>query len=160
MITDDFGYFMLFIIFILLLHLIYTVSGLWDNYPLTIRLPKRKRFTIKVSPIYKLKKQEEYNTDYVMIEKWELGWVDKVYLLCVLFPYPLMFKIWKYNYIDSVKACDDNDDIMKITEDLETIFERKWIINNAKWEESLRIDKEKEDKFNSLNKVFDENYEK
>ena len=159
MIADAFGYFMLFIIFILILHVVYMVCGLWDNYPITIRLPKRKRFTIKVSPIYKLKKQE-YDSDYVLIEKWELGWVDKVYLLCVLFPYPLMFKIWKYNHVGNVCVGKDNSCIMEITEDLETIFERKWIINNAEWEESRRKDKEKEDKFNSLNKVFNENYEK
>jgi hypothetical protein len=133
---------------------------LWYKIKINIQLPKPKRYSSKVAPIYQL----EYSRweEMMVIHKWDLDYVSndnlQIFLPFVCF-YPIIIKFWKYRLIDTVTVCDV-DNVINLPDDLGKLYEDKWAITNEKWLNEERVRKEKRNKIDSLNKVFNENFEK
>lgn len=141
------------------IHMMLHVFNVWDKIAIEIKLPKRKRYKTKVTPIYQLE-ESDYTTGGYYIRKWELDYMDEfgLQMLMVFIPYPIKLLRYKYttkNYI----YLGDKTNVLEITEDLGDMFERLWAIEHAKEIEDNRIRKEYQDNLNRINKVFNENYE-
>ncbi len=139
------------------IHVILHAIGVWDKMAIEIKLPKRKRYKTKVTPIYQLEESDLSGGYY--IRKWELDYDDEfgLQMLMVFIPYPI--KLLRYKYITNKYVYLREIKIEEITEDLGNMFERLWAIENAKEIEEERIRKEYKDNLDRINKVFNENYE-
>lgn len=139
------------------IHVILHSVGVWDKMAIEIKLPKRKRYKTKVTPIYQLEESDLSGGYY--IRKWELDYEDEfgLQMLMVFIPYPI--KLLRYKYITNKYVYLGEIKIEEITEDLGDMFERLWAIENAKEIEEERIRKEYKDNLDRINKVFNENYE-
>lgn len=141
------------------IHMTLHIFNLWDKLVIEIKLPKRKRYKTKVTPIYQLEKSDLSGGYH--IRKWELDYDDEfgLQMLMVFVPYPI--KLLRYKYITNKYIyLGDQTKVSEITEDLGDMFERLWSIENAKEIEEKRIRKEYQDNLDRINKVFNENYEK
>lgn len=142
-----------------IIHVILHFCDVWDKISIEIKLPKRKRFTTKVDPIYQLE-ESDFGGGYI-IRKWELGYDDSfgLQMLMMFIPYPI--KLLKYQYVTTTHVwLPDETKIKEITEDIGVMFERIWAINNKEKLEKERIVKEHQDNLGRINKVFNENFEK
>lgn len=140
-------------------HMMLHIFNVWDKMAIEIKLPKRKRYKTKVTPIYQLEESDLSGGYY--IRKWELDYEDEfgLQMLMVFIPYPI--KLLRYKYITNKYVyLGEKTKVSEITEDLGDMFERLWAIENAKEIEEKRIRDEYKDNLNRINKVFNENYEK
>jgi hypothetical protein len=139
------------------IHVILHCIGVWDKMAIEIKLPKRKRYKTKVTPIYQLEESDLSGGYY--IRKWELGYDDEfgLQMLMVFIPYPI--KLLRYKYLTNEYVYLGKIKIEEITEDLGDMFERLWAIENVKEIEEKRILKEYQDNLDRINKVFNENFE-
>jgi len=153
--------FVLYVLCSIVINLTLMSKDLWDTVNLTINLPKPKRYSIKVSPIYKLALTEYLESGFE-IQKWDLDYVTKESLqfwLIFLMPYPLEIKFWKYRKIETI-FIGGEETVREMKGSLEELFESVWAIKNATLIEEERIRKEKWDKIRTLNEVFNANFEK
>ena len=140
------------------IHVILHSVGVWDKMAIEIKLPKRKRYKTKVTPIYQLEESDLSGGYYII--KWELSYEDDfgLQMLMVFIPYPI--KLLRYKYVVVGTTSLGNIKIKEITEDIGVTFERLWAIANAKEIEEKRIRDEYKNNLDRINKVFNENYEK
>jgi hypothetical protein len=132
-------------------------KSLRDYISINIKLPKRERFLTKVDPIYELK-----NSDWQgwCIVKWELDYTDNntgLQLLMLLLFYPI--NLHRYKYVAKGVISLGNKNYTDIDVSLKEYYEAQWFIENAEELEKAARRKELKDKRESLNKVFNENYE-
>lgn len=140
------------------IHMMLHSTGVWDKIVLEIKLPKRKRYKTKVTPIYELC-ESDFSIGY-FIRKWELDYQDEfgLQMLMIFIPYPI--KLLRYKYVSNEYVdLGEKTKISEITEDIGEIFERLWAIENAKEIEERRVKKEYKENMNRINKVFNENFE-
>ena len=139
-------------------HMLLHTAGVWDKMALEIKLPKRKRYKTKVTPIYQLEESDLSGGYYII--KWELSYEDDfgLQMLMVFIPYPI--KLLRYKYVVAGTVSLGNIKIEEITEDIGITFERLWWVGHAKEIEEKRIRDEYKANLNRINKVFNENYEK
>jgi len=159
-----FGGIILFVIFLwvcvsLVVHLFLLMFDLFDSVRIKFKIPKSKKYLIKVDPIYEL--VHDHYDEHYSVRKWSLSYEmneNFPVLNAIIFPWPIEPQIFKYHIEGSYYLCDMNK-LDEITEDLETLYNRfhqKWL---DKEEKDKQIRDAKENKIKELNKIFDENYE-
>lgn len=138
-------------------HLMLQHFDWYDRIAINIKLPKRKRFKTKATPIYQLEKSDLSGSYF--IRKWELDYAGEfgLQLLMIFIPYPI--NLFRYKYVMTGYVDLDGINIKDITEDIGDMFERLWAIENAAEIELERKRKEYQDNLDRINKVFNENFE-
>ena len=146
----------------MILHLFYLLFNIRDKYSITIRLPKSKKYKNKVDPIYELSFCTITLRDDVFINKWVLNYINintfVQFILCLFIPYPINLLKFGYYMEDSVYICKTNE-ILKLGDDLKTIYENEIEKILKKQEIENKKRNEFKNKFETLNKTFNENYE-
>jgi hypothetical protein len=136
------------------------LTGLWEKIYFTIQLPRSKKYETKVDPIYELRESDW--DDNVYIYKWSLmyrqneSWL--MLLILIIIPYPIILEKFGYFVEDCLYICEKKN-VIELGNDLKTIYENKM----EKINQEEKIKKEKKDniknKFDTLNQIFNENYE-
>lgn len=149
----------LFIVWIIfgVFHLMLQHFDWYDRIAINIKLPKRKRFKTKATPIYQLEKSDLSGSYF--IRKWELDYAGEfgLQMLMIFIPYPI--NLFRYKYVMTGYVDLDGININNIAEDIGDMFERLWAIENAAEIELERKRKEYQDNLDRINKVFNENLE-
>lgn len=149
----------LFIVWIIfgVFHLMLQHFDWYDRIAINIKLPKRKRFKTKATPIYQLEKSDLSGSYF--IRKWELDYAGEfgLQMLMIFIPYPI--NLFRYKYVMTGYVDLDGININNIAEDIGDMFERLWAIENAAEIELERKRKEYQDNLDRINKVFNENFE-
>lgn len=140
----------------MLVHVMLMFLNVWEKIALPIKLPKSKKYKNKVDPIYELREGDWDEGMYIY--KWSLQYKFSDNLWLLIIPYPIKIKTYGYYVENYLYICEKNK-IPELGDDLKTIYETKM----EKINEEEKIIKEKRDKiqnkFESLNKIFNENYE-
>ena len=127
----------------------------------TIKLPKKKKYLIKVDPIYEIY-QEDYWPGY-RIRKWGLKWdqPEKWEVRTFLFsPYPIRLEKFGYVVENSFFLCDhDKITLLDPDRSIEDTYNELYL----KWktEDDIKVadQKLKEEILEGKNKIFKQNYE-
>ena len=154
---DAISYFLVYLFIALILRIVLYGIVLEFNSDLekiAIKIKPKKPFFKE--PIYRLYKS---NYGYYSIKKYEMV-ISIDYLkstLLVLLLYPVFLYQWQYDFIQKIDLVDSEDDVFKYTkEDFIQMFDK------LEREEKLKLEKEiyYENKTNSFNDEFNENYNK
>jgi hypothetical protein len=142
-----------------LINCIYFWFDWWDKIKITIRLPKPKKYLVKVDPIYELAEWSDYDSD-LKIVKWSLSYDSKYFIqfLLLIIPYPVELLFWKYHEENSHFLCKKEDvgDVVGTLEENYNRLHDAWLIEHN---ERIAIYTAKENKIDELNKEFKANYE-
>jgi hypothetical protein len=159
-IFDFIGYFAAWCLICTILNVIQMIiySSLNFEKNLKIKLPKRKKFKEKETPIYEVFKTSD--NEYA-IRKWELDWSSDFYVLNVfLFPIFIEWFIWKYVERTEFFLCEEKDQLANYTEDqIQTIWEDRYKEYKEEvdgWESEHTQESNNLDR---LNTKFNKNYE-
>jgi hypothetical protein len=126
--------------------------------PPKIRLPKRKKFQIKETPIYEVFKT---NDGSYAIRKWELDWDRDIYMLNV-FLFPIMFEWYIWKYVERIEffLCEEKDQLVNYTEDqIQTIWEDRYKEYKEEVEGWESEHTQESNNLDRLNTKFNKNYE-
>lgn len=137
-----------------------------ERYHLIIKLPKNKKFSTKVDPIYKLNYRDSiYCESYFNIQKWSLKWNEINCIIKFIFIYPTSIHRWGYSedvdvFIgDKIKVDELFIYLNENNITLKDYYENKI----AEIQKEIDLENMKDNTFNSkinnLNKEFNENYE-
>lgn len=160
-----FVYSILYVIIIMLLRLIiFTLITVILNidskkYSLKIKLPIPKKYKTKVNPIYEI--SFSYLSDYYYIHKHSLGYEENEslgFFSFILIPYPIKIETYQYNQEEGLFFGDEKF-VDNFQGSVEVFYENKMRIKREKFELELQKENKLQNKLNTLNKTFKENYE-
>jgi hypothetical protein len=159
-IFDFIGYFAAWCLICTVLNVIQMIiySSLNFEKNLKIKLPKRKKFKEKETPIYEVFKTSD--NEYA-IRKWELDWSSDFYILNVfLFPILIEWFIWKYVERMEFFLCESIEMLDVYTEALfELIWEERYLEYKEEHDTWVSEHTQEFNNLNRLNTKFNKNYE-
>ena len=151
----------IFLIFLIsgLINCVYFWFDWWGKIKITIRLPKPKKYLVKVDPIYELTEWDAYDSD-LKIVKWSLSYDSKYFIqfLLLFIPYPVELLFWRYREERSYFLCK-KENVGEVVGTLEENFNRIHDACFIEHEKEMSIYMAKENKIDELNKEFKANYE-